>query len=155
MTLSAGSSLEFNRDRDAGGGARSQAEGQPESKPVADSEHNRVRYRPGKQPQGAVLAAQQIVCQIETPQHIQTGARNADYRNRMMIHSMIVNVLLDLDILARQLWGRLVTCGPISNRPCSVSAPARTLIAVSWHKLLHTRSEVGSFSPATWCAMAV
>jgi len=37
-----------------------------------------------------MLSAQQVIRQVETAQHIQTRARNADGCNRVVVHSTVV-----------------------------------------------------------------
>jgi hypothetical protein len=64
----------------------------PRPRPVPDAEDNGVRYRAGQQPQRIVLSTQQVVGKIQTAQHIKTSARNADGRDRMVVHSMIVEL---------------------------------------------------------------
>jgi hypothetical protein len=60
-------SIEFNRQRDAGGYAGSKAKAKTEAK--AD---DRIRHRPGKLTQRPMLAPQQIVSEIQTTKHVET-----------------------------------------------------------------------------------
>jgi Tol biopolymer transport system component len=83
-------SVEFDRDGNAGGDARSEAEEETKSQAVADSENDRVGHRAGEQPQRAVLPAQQIVCKVKAAEHIQAGAGNADGREGMVVHGVSI-----------------------------------------------------------------
>jgi len=80
-------SMEFNRNRDAGGQPRRQPKPKPQSQPKSNSKHNRVSNRPRKQPQRPMLPAQQIVSQVKTPNHIEECPRNADRRHSVMVHA--------------------------------------------------------------------
>src|ERR1700733_1823056 len=82
--------IELNRDCDPAGHARSQAKKPAQAKPIADSEHNRVRHRPSKQSQGTVLSAQQIVRKVETPDYIQASPGDADRGHGVMVHGKIL-----------------------------------------------------------------
>src|SRR5437016_426656 len=89
MILVASCSLEFDRDGNAGRCAGSEAKEKPQTDAEADSEHDRVRYRPGNQPQRTVLAAQQVVSEIKTPEHIEAGAGNTDGCDDVVVHETI------------------------------------------------------------------
>ena len=78
MIVRATCSMKFNRDGNAGCGSGSDSKEKAETDTVADSEHDRVRHHPGEQPQGTVLAAQQIVSKIKGAEHVQTDAGEAD-----------------------------------------------------------------------------
>src|ERR1700731_4442792 len=84
----------FDRKGGAGRDSGGKAKEETKTKSVADAEDDRVGYRPRKQPQRAVLSTQKVVSQIEATQDVKTAARNADGRQCMMIHSMIVAVTL-------------------------------------------------------------
>ena len=85
-------STELNRQSDTGGDAGSQAKEETEAEAVADAEDNGVCDRAGKQAQRTVLSTQKVVGQIETAQHIKTGARNTDDRDGMVVHPTIVDL---------------------------------------------------------------
>jgi hypothetical protein len=91
MVLLASRSMKFNRDSNAGRGSRSDSKEKAKADAEPDSEHDRVRHHPGEQPQGTVLAAQQIVSKIKAAEHIQTNASDADSRDHVMVHQMIVD----------------------------------------------------------------
>src|SRR5713226_4407157 len=86
MVVVASGSMELNRDGNAGRGSRSDSKEQAKAYTVADSEHDRVRHHLGEQPQGTVLAAQQIVSKIKSAEHIQTNAGDADSRDGVVVH---------------------------------------------------------------------
>jgi hypothetical protein len=83
----------------------------PEAKPkketkansVADAKHNGVRDGAGKQPQWAVLSAQQVVGKIETTYHIETSTRNADGRDCVVVHSKIADANTPAAALPKRL----------------------------------------------------
>jgi hypothetical protein len=83
-------SIEFNRERDAGCQTRSQAKEKAQAKPVANSKHNGVSHGPSKQSQRPMLPTQQIVSQVETPDHIQASSGNADSGHNVMVHATIL-----------------------------------------------------------------
>ena len=82
--------IELNRDRDPVCHARNHAKKPTQAKPIADSEHNRVRHRPSKQSQGTVLSAQQIVGKVQTPDYIQASPGDADRGQGVMVHGKIL-----------------------------------------------------------------
>src|SRR5207244_6938362 len=90
----AGHAVELDRDGDAGRGAGGKPEEQAEPKAVADSEHYRIGDHPGQQPQRTVLAAQQVVGEIEAAEHVETGAGDADGGDCVMVHLLIVEASL-------------------------------------------------------------
>ena len=90
MLQAARRSIQFNRDGDAGGNPRREAKKETEAETVADSEDDRVGYRASKQPQRAVLPAQQIVCKVQAAEHIQAGTDDADHRNGVVVHSVSI-----------------------------------------------------------------
>jgi hypothetical protein len=55
---------------------------QPDSgpDPVANAEDDRIRYRPRKQPQRAVLPTEQVVSKVEAAEHIETASTDTDDR---------------------------------------------------------------------------
>ncbi len=63
---------------DAGSQTSGQAKKHTKAKALTDSKNDRVRYRARKQPQRAVLSAQQVVGKVKAAEHIRTGADNAD-----------------------------------------------------------------------------
>jgi ketosteroid isomerase-like protein len=79
-------SIEFNGKRNA----RSNAGGEPKEKSeadaVPDAEGDRVRHRPGKQSQRPMLAAQQVIRQIQASDHVKTGAGDADGCDGVVVH---------------------------------------------------------------------
>jgi uncharacterized protein len=79
-------SIEFNGKRNA----RSNAGGEPKEKSeadaVPDAEDDRVRHRPGKQSQRPMLAAQQVIRQIQASDHVKTGAGDADGCDGVVVH---------------------------------------------------------------------
>src|SRR5580704_7504816 len=94
---------EFNREGDTGGDTGSQAEEETEAQTVADTENNGVGYRAGKQAQRTVLTTQQVVGQIKSAQHIETGSGNADDRDGMVVHARIVNLKLGRSCAAAKI----------------------------------------------------
>ena len=90
VTFLAGHAVELDRDGDAGRGAGGKPEEQAEPKAVADSEHDGISDHPGQQPQRTVLAAQQVIGQIEAAEHVETGAGDADGGDCVMVHFSIV-----------------------------------------------------------------
>jgi ketosteroid isomerase-like protein len=79
-------SIEFDSNGDAGANSGSNSEEETKANAVSDTEDDRVRHRPGKQSQRPMLAAQQVICEIEAPEYIETGAGNADGGDGMMVH---------------------------------------------------------------------
>ena len=94
MVQATSGSTEFNGNGDPGRNPRDEAKEETKANTVADSEDDRVGYRPGKQSQRAVLPAQQIVSEIKAPEHIETAAGDTDGCDRMVVHSVIVEVTL-------------------------------------------------------------
>jgi hypothetical protein len=92
MIQPASCSTEFNRQDNAGGDSGSQAKEKTKAEAVADAEDNGVRYGTGKQAQRTVLSTQQAVSEIETTEHVKTGAGNADDRNGMVVRPTIVDL---------------------------------------------------------------
>jgi CRP-like cAMP-binding protein len=92
MIQAATGSIKFNRESDARCNTGSKTKEETKTKAVADAENDGVSHCPRKQPQRAMLSPQKVVSQIETTQDIKTAARNADRRQCMVIHSMIVAV---------------------------------------------------------------
>jgi hypothetical protein len=90
MIQPASCAIELDRDGDPGGNSGSHAKEETKTKAVTDSEDDGIRYGAGQQPQRTVLPAQQIVREIETAQHIETGSRDADSCDCVMVHSAIV-----------------------------------------------------------------
>src|SRR6266404_4369709 len=86
MVVLAASAMKLNRDRDAGRAPGSDSKEKSKADTVTDAEHDRVRHHPGEQPQRTVLAAQQIVSEIKTAEHIQANAAKADGRDRVVVH---------------------------------------------------------------------
>ena len=87
MFKSPSSSIQFNGQRDTGRNPRGQSENQTEAEPIPHSENQRVSYHSCKHAERPVLSAQQVIRQVETAQHIQTCARNADGCNCVMVHA--------------------------------------------------------------------
>ena len=54
---------------------------------------------------------------------------------------LLVQKLKSVLHIKRSLWGRLITCGPISNRPCSGSAIRSCLLAAPLRKAGPTESQ--------------
>src|ERR1700736_3835806 len=94
--------MEFNRRCSAGRKPGGQGKKQTEPDTIAGSEHRRVRYCPGKQPQRAVLSAQQVISEIKTPQHIETSPDDADSSNHMVVHLTIVSRLSTFPVRQRE-----------------------------------------------------
>jgi hypothetical protein len=90
MVQAASRPIELNRQGNACRNSGDQAEKRTQAQAVTDTEDQRISYRAGKQPQGTVLSAQQIVGEIETTEHVETGAGNTDRREDMVVHSGIV-----------------------------------------------------------------
>jgi hypothetical protein len=82
----AGSSIEFDGDRNACSNSSGNAEEETEPEAVSDAEDDGVRHRPGKQSQRAMAAAQQVIGKIQTANHIKAGARYADGGDGVMVH---------------------------------------------------------------------
>ena len=80
-------SIEFDGQRDTGGYSSSKAKEKTEADAVTDAEDDRVRHGPGKQSQRPMLAAQQVIRKIQTPEHIKTRARDADGGDGVVVHS--------------------------------------------------------------------
>ena len=96
MVQATSGSTEFDGNGDPGRNSRDEAKEETKANAVADSEDNRVGYRPGEQSQRAVLPAQQIVSEIKAPEHIETAAGDTDGCDRMVVHSAIVDNALGL-----------------------------------------------------------
>ena len=79
--------IELKGKGDAGGNPGSKSKEKTETNAVSDSEDHRVRHRPGQQPQRPMLAAQQIVCKIQTSEHVKARARDADSGDGVMVHA--------------------------------------------------------------------
>ncbi len=82
--------LQFDGDGNAGGGTARDTEEQPEADAVAGSEDDRVSHHPGEQPQRTVLAAQQIVSQVQGAQYVQKNSGDAEGRHQAMVHRTII-----------------------------------------------------------------
>src|SRR5215470_12944083 len=81
--------VEFNRHCNPGRNTGGHAKKETKSKAIPDAEDNRVGHRAGKQPQRAMLSAQQVVGKVETPKNIEKSARDADGCDCMVVHSII------------------------------------------------------------------
>src|ERR1700688_4208232 len=122
MMQAASCSIEFDRNRDTGRYARSQAKEETEAKAVADSENDGIGYRAGKQPQRTVLPTQKVVSEIETAQDIETGSRDADGRDCVVVHSAIVTVRCLVSALRRH--AKRATATWASGTPPTSTHPA-------------------------------
>jgi len=80
-------SIEFNGQRDTGGYTRSEAKEKAEANAVSDAEDDRIGHGAGKQSQRPMLAAQQVICKIQTSEHIKACASDADGGDGVVIHS--------------------------------------------------------------------
>src|SRR5580704_1930129 len=77
--------IEFDRKGDASRDAGSQAKDGTHPNAVAKAEDDRIRYRPRKQPQRAVLPTEQIVSEIKAAQHVQATTANGDGRDGVVV----------------------------------------------------------------------
>ena len=90
MVEAASGPVEFDCDGDAGGNAGSEAEEEAKSKRVADAEDEGVGYRAGEQAERPVLAAEEVVSEIQATQHVETGAADTDGCEGVVVHSALV-----------------------------------------------------------------
>src|ERR1700740_2234858 len=95
---------EFNRQGNTAGQTGSQPKEETQAKSIADAEDNGVRYGAGKHAQWTVLSSEQVVGQIETTQHIETGSRNTDDRDGVVVHAMIVDLKSRRPALVRSAY---------------------------------------------------
>ena len=90
MILPLGHAIQLHRERYADCKTRCNAKDQAQAQAVTKPEQNRIGDGARQQPQWAMLAAQQVIGEIQAAEHIQTTARDADRCNRMVIHPTIV-----------------------------------------------------------------
>jgi hypothetical protein len=85
--------IELDRDGDTGGKSCGQAKDQTEANAIANSENNRLRYRPCEQTQRTMLSAQQIIGKIKAAQHVKKSTRDAHGCYRVVVdqHLTIVH----------------------------------------------------------------
>ena len=90
-----------------------QAEYRPQGKAVAGSEEHPVSDRARQSPQRSMFAAQQIVGEIQSSEHVERAADNADQRECVLVHSQ-ANVIMQASRIGR--------CpAPETNRPAAHS----------------------------------
>src|SRR5580704_5027640 len=86
MIEPASGAIEFNRQGNTGCDPGSQPEEETEAEAIANAENDGISDRAGEQAQRAVLAAEQVISEIKTTEHIKAGARNADGRDGVVVH---------------------------------------------------------------------
>src|ERR1051326_2181402 len=78
MIVSAAGTLELDRNREAGRDSGRNPKEQAKAETVAESEHDGVRHHPGQEPQGTMLATEEIVGEIQAAEHIEANAAEAN-----------------------------------------------------------------------------
>ena len=68
----------------------SEPEKRTQAEAVANSEDDRVGYSPRQQTQRAMLAAQQVIGEIQAAEHIEATACKTDGRKGVVVHPVIV-----------------------------------------------------------------